>query len=89
MCSWKLWLYPVKLPGGRGEVRVGEGGLLLGVTVLEDGPGLVDNQEQSAIEAASAPPTTDEAVIAPRPESGWQQRALPIANQWPSSRRMG
>jgi len=66
LCSWKLRLYPVKLQGGRGEVRVGESGLLLGATVLESGPGLVEGLQEKikAGEAEVATPETDEAVIA-------------------------
>lgn len=65
MCSWKLWLYPVKLEGGRGEIRVGEGGLLLGVTVLDDGPGLADALlERIATEATAAAPQPEGAAVA-------------------------
>ncbi len=65
MCKWKLWLYPVKLADGRGEVRVGDGGLVLGVTVLEKGPGLTEGmQKRIGLETAAAQPQPESPVIA-------------------------
>jgi hypothetical protein len=41
-CRWKLLLYPVRLEGGSGTIKVEDGGLVLGVTTLRDGPGIAE-----------------------------------------------
>ena len=64
MCSWKLSVFPVKLEGGKGEVRVGDGGLLLAATVLESGPGLAEQLQQQIAAEAAATTRAEPAVFA-------------------------
>ena len=51
LCRWKLNLYSVKLPPGGATVKVSQGGLLLGVTTLQTGPGLADELRKKAVPA--------------------------------------
>ena len=56
LCRWKLYLYPVKLPAGGATVKVAQGGLLLGVTTLQSGPGLADDlRGKTVVPADNAP----------------------------------
>ncbi len=86
MCEWKLWVYPVKLEGGVGRLEVVKGGLVLGVTTLQEGPGLCQELARLAASRAAAgsaagkPPWADLAQEARRrlQAAGGPQRA-PVA----------